>query len=121
MLLDPMRMPRSQRVVIEIPVRVLVNRGRATPVEEITKTVFVNASGALIKLSTLIVVPGETLQLVNVRTHAEVKCTVANTRIDLTDHERAEVGITFDEPTPGYWGLSFPSVDSNLAARNNLQ
>jgi ribosomal 50S subunit-recycling heat shock protein len=102
-----MRMPQSQRVVIDIPVRVRVNRADATPVEEITKTVIVNANGALIKLSTL-VVAGETLQMVNLRTNAEVKCTVANTRIDPKDNERAEAVITFDEPTPGYWGLSFP-------------
>jgi hypothetical protein len=108
MLSDLMRMPRSQRVVIDIPVRVRVNRGGPTPVEEITKTVIVNGNGALIKLSTLVVVRGETLQMVNVRTHAEVKCTVANTRIDPKDNERAEAVITFDEPTPGYWGLSFP-------------
>jgi hypothetical protein len=72
--------------------------------------VIVNANGALIKLSTIIVVPGETLQVVNVRTNAEVKCTVANTRTDPKDNERAEVGIIFDEPTPCYWGLSFPQV-----------
>jgi hypothetical protein len=110
MPLDLMRMPRSQRVLIDIPVRVRVNRGGATPVEEITKTVIVNGNGALIKLSTLVVMQGETLQMVNVRTHAEVKCTVANTRIDPTDNDRAEAVIIFDEPTPGYWGLSFPSV-----------
>ena len=121
MLHDPMRMPQSQRVLIDIPVRVRVNRGGTTPVEEITKTVIVNANGALIKLSTLIVIPGETLQMVNVRTHAEVKCTVANTRVDPTDNESAEVGIIFDEPTPCYWGVSFPPVDWNLTARNNLQ
>jgi hypothetical protein len=121
MLHDPMRMPRSQRVVINIPVRVRVNRGGATPVEEITKTVIVNGNGALIKLSTLVVVPGETLQLVNVRTNVEVRCTVANTRIDPMDNERAEVGIIFDEPRPCYWGVSFPPVDWNLTARNNLQ
>jgi hypothetical protein len=58
MLSDLMRMPRSQRVVIDIPVCVRVNRGGATPVEEITKTVIVNGNGALIKLSALVVVPG---------------------------------------------------------------
>ena len=121
MLHDPMRRPQSQRMLIDIPVRVRVNRGGTTPVEEITKTVIVNANGALIKLSTLIVIPGETLQMVNVRTHAEVKCTVANTRVDPTDNESAEVGIIFDEPTPCYWGVSFPPVDWNLTARNNLQ
>jgi hypothetical protein len=110
MPLDLMRMPRSQRVVIDIPICVRVNRGGATPVEEITKTVIVNGDGALIKLSTLVVMQGETLQMVNVRTHAEVKCTVANTRIDPTDDDRAEAVIIFDEPTPGYWGLSFPAV-----------
>jgi hypothetical protein len=108
MLHDLMSMPRSQRVLIDIPVRVRVNRGGVTPVEEITHTVIVNANGALIKLSTLIVLPGETLQLVNVRTNVEVKCTVANTRTDPKDNERAEVGITFDESAPCYWGLSFP-------------
>jgi len=116
MLLDPMRMHPSQRVVIDIPVRVLVNRGGTTPLEELTKTVIVNANGALIKLSTLIVVPGETLQMINLRTNAEVKCTVANTRIDPKDSERAEVGITFDEATPCYWGLSFPRMDSSVAS-----
>jgi hypothetical protein len=114
MLLDLMRMRRSQRVVIDIPVRVRVNRGGATPVEEITKTVIVNGSGALIRLSTLVVVPGETLQMVNVGTHAEVKCRVANTRIDPSDNERTEAVITFDAPTPGYWGLSFPASGLEL-------
>jgi hypothetical protein len=107
MLVDRMRTPRSQRVVIDIPVRVQVNREGATPVEETTKTVVVNARGALIKLST-VVLAGETLRVVNVRSNAEVNCTVASTRIDPKDREVAEVGIVFDEPTPSYWGISFP-------------
>ena len=110
-------MPRSQRVMIDIPIRVRLNRGGATPVEEITKTVIVTANGAVIKLSTF-VVAGQTLQMVNVRTNAQVKCTVANTRIDPKDKERAEVGIIFDEPTPCYWGVAFPPLDWNLLARN---
>jgi hypothetical protein len=89
-----------------------MNRGGATPVEEITNTMIVNASGALIKLSTL-VVAGETLQIVNMRSNEQVKCTVTNTRINPMDNKRTEVGIIFDEPTPCYWGFSFPPVNRN--------
>jgi hypothetical protein len=106
MFLDPKRMPRSQRVVIEIPVRVRVNRGRATPVEEITKTVIVNANGAVTKLS--LVVAGQTLQMVNLRTNAEVKCTVADTRMDPKDSEKAEVGIPLMKPRPATGDFRFP-------------
>jgi len=120
MLLDPIRTPRSQRVVIDIPVRMHVNRDGATPVEESTKTMIVNARGALIKLSTL-VLAGETLRMVNVRSNAEIKCTVANVRTDPKDQKMADVGIVFDEPTPGYWGLSFPPENWNLPARSNQQ
>jgi hypothetical protein len=120
MLLDPIRTPRSQRVVIDIPVRVQLNRKGATPVEETTKTVIVNARGALIKLST-VVLAGETLRIVNVRSKAEVKCTVASTRLDPKERGMAEVGIVFDEPTPSYWGLSFPPENWNSATRSNQQ
>ena|ERR1035437_459651 len=120
MFLDAIRTPRSQRVIIDIPIRVHVNREGAGSVEEITKTVLVNARGALIKLSTLVGV-GESVRMVNVRNNAEIKCTVANIRTDPKDKERAEVGIVFDEPAPWYWGLSFPPEDWNLVARSNQQ
>lgn len=118
MLLDAVRTPRSQRVVIDIPVRIHLNREGTTPVEEITKTMLVNVRGALIKLS-IIVLVGETIRMVNLRSNVEIKCTVVNSRIAPEDKGRAHVGIVFDDPTPLYWGLSFPPQDWNLTGRSN--
>jgi hypothetical protein len=43
MNLDFPRVPRSSRVVIDIPLRVLVSREPGEPLEELTKTMVVNA------------------------------------------------------------------------------
>jgi hypothetical protein len=116
MILDAVRAPRSSRVVIDIPVRVLLTREKGAPLEEVTKTVLVNARGALITLRES-VAAGERLRIFNVRTNAAIECTVASVRASAKNKGIVEVGVAFDEPRPRFWGLSFPPDDWQLVDR----
>jgi len=109
-ILDSVRAPRSSRVVIDIPLRVLISRETGGPLEEATKTLIVNARGALITLREPVVV-GQRLRIVNVRANIAAECTVANVRASAKIAGVVEVGIGFDEPRPRFWGLSFPPED----------
>ena len=100
-------MQRSQRVILTVPVSVCGPRATGDPLAEVTTTIVVNARGALILLRTPVLV-GEKFQLVNKLTGAEARCTVANIRPSERDAEKWEVGVSFDEPRPTYWGLAFP-------------
>jgi hypothetical protein len=110
MLLDAVRTPRSLRVLIDIPLRVDVNRAQGTAIEELTKTVLVNARGALITLAASVGM-GQRLSITNVKTNRKIECTVVHRRSNPRNKEIVEVGIAFDEPAPRFWGLSFPPED----------
>jgi hypothetical protein len=101
---------RSQRITIAIPVRVFWNGNEGVQREELTDTMLVNTTGALIALAGS-VEKGRRLRMVNLRTDRESKCAVVNTRINPKGKGKMEVGIAFDEPTPRYWGLYFPPED----------
>jgi hypothetical protein len=76
--------------------------------------VVVNARGGLISLARS-VAKGQKCLLVNKITGKKIPCTVANVRKSDDGNDQWDVGISFDEPSPRYWGLSFPPEDWNIA------
>ncbi len=99
---------RSQRVIIKVYVMVLAEEADKKSVSEETRTVTVNAHGAMILLGLKVSI-GQLLPLRNSRTGEEVACRV----VYLSPHEakKRQVGVDFMEPCPRFWRISFPPPD----------
>lgn len=97
---------RSQRVMLKVSVVVLAHGADNKRVSEETRTVTVNAHGAMILLKVSI---GQILMLRHSGTGEEVSCRV----VYLSPHqsEKREVGVDFMKPCPGFWRISFPPPD----------
>ncbi len=98
---------RSQRVIIKVSVMVLAGADRKSVSEE-TRTVTVNAHGAMILLGLKVSI-GQLLTLRNSRTGEEVACLVVY--VSLHEAEKRQVGVDFMEPCPRFWRISFPPPD----------
>ena len=99
---------RSQRILLAIPVRVSGKRANETPFVEHTKTLVVNAHGALLELEEP-VREGQVLSVRNVTTGEETTCKVVDLSPDTNGV--AEVGVEFAQPNPRFWRVSFPPTD----------
>jgi PilZ domain-containing protein len=99
---------RSQRVLLQIPVRVSGRNALGSPFEEESQTVLINANGALLLLSTQMS-QGQTLTLLNIAAQQSAECVVAY--IGQHQGQRAEVGVGFLLPNPGFWHVNFPPRD----------
>ena len=101
---------KTKRVVLVVPVSVSANREQGNPFSESTTTLIVNATGALVYLTTA-VSEGQKLQMINSITGQGILCTVANVTKSGQEKEKWEVGIKFAEEKPRFWGISFPPDD----------
>src|SRR5258708_1565405 len=99
---------RSQRVMIKVSVMVLVEGAENKPVSEETRTVTVNAHGAMILLGLKVSI-GQLLTLRNSRTGEEVACRVVY--VSPHQSEKRQVGVDFMKPCPRFWRISFPPSD----------
>jgi hypothetical protein len=99
---------RSQRVIVKVSVMVLAEGADKKSVSEETRTVTVNAHGAMILLG-LKVSTGQLLTLRNSRTGEEIACRV----VFVSPHqaEKRQIGVDFMEPCPRFWRISFPPAD----------
>src|SRR5271168_3077552 len=113
----------SDAVSLEVPVRVHgsrvteVVRGitpHTEPFEEETTTMIVFAQGGVLKMSTA-VTSGQMMVLTNLKSRQDVICRVLKVRNN--PNLQAYVEVEFTHPQPGYWGVFFPSDDSEPAAR----
>jgi hypothetical protein len=107
---------RTKRVVLVVPVAVSANREQGNPFSEMTTTLIVNATGALVYLTTA-VSEGQKLQMINSITGQRISCTVANVTKSGQEKAQWEVGIAFAEEKPRFWGISFPPDDWDSANR----
>ncbi len=98
---------RSQRVLLGLPVTVIGQAPDKKPLEEQTRTLVVNAHGALVLLGMKVSL-GMQLTLRNGKTNEEVVC-----RVVFAGQQpgRAEVGLEFLKPTPHFWHIAFPPAD----------
>jgi periplasmic protein TonB len=114
---------RSEAVSLEIPIKVHGSRitevvmgvtPHTEPFEEQSTTMIVFAQGGVLKLSTP-VTTGQMMVLTNLKTRQDVICRVLKVRNN--PNLQAYVEIEFTHPQPGYWGVFFPSDDSEPVAR----
>lgn len=95
---------RSQRVILSVPVTVS-GKGAKGDFSEQTKTMVVNAHGALITLAAK-VTQGQPLELKSVTNPEPQSCKVVY--IGPTVQGQTQVGIEFLKPAPHFWRVAFP-------------
>ena len=99
---------RSQRVLVGVPVTVITQGADKQPVPEETKTLVVNAHGALVLIGRKVSI-GQLLTLKNTKTGEEQACRVVF--INPQQAGKSEVGIEFMKPAPRFWRIAFPPED----------
>lgn len=99
---------RSQRVLMNIPVRVLGQIGSASPIEEETHTLAISAHGAMIAVAAP-VYRGQRFTLMNVQTKEALECVAAHVK-KISD-QQSHVGLEFMLPNPTFWRVAFPPKD----------
>jgi hypothetical protein len=104
----PGSLRRSQRVVLSMPVVVSGEVRDRTPFSQETRTVIVNAHGALLLLRTAVQV-GQLLKLKNLKTQEQQTCRVVT--VTTNQEGRMEAGVEFLVPAPRFWHIAFPPLD----------
>src|SRR5258707_7736004 len=99
---------RSQRILLSVPLRVSGKRVNGTLFVEHTKTLIVNAHGALLQLQEP-VREGQKLSVRHVTTGEEIPCTV----VDLSPGTNgvAEIGVQFAQANPHFWRVCVAQRD----------
>ena len=101
---------QSQRVCVSVDVVVLWRDSGGEPISEETKTLVVNAHGALLNLHTAVRI-GDSINLKNATTQEEIACRVLNLGSSDKKSGMRTVGIEFVEPAARFWHISFPPAD----------
>jgi len=99
---------RSQRVLMQVGIRVRGKDAQGKDFEEMTETLAINAHGALILLNAR-VISGATIRMRHNKTEEEQECHVAF--LGPVRSGRAEVGVEFSAPCPNFWRVAFPPED----------
>src|SRR5690349_8275891 len=94
--------------MVKVSVIVLAEAADKKSIAEETRTVTVNAHGAIILLGLKVSI-GQSLTLRNSRTGEEVVCRVVY--VSPHESEKRQVGVDFMNPCPRFWRISFPSPD----------
>ncbi len=98
---------RSQRVMLALPITVS-GEGLKGACNEDTRTVVVNAHGALINLVTK-VAQNQILELKSPANPMKQACRV--TYVGPATDGKTQLGIEFTEPAPQFWHIAFPPED----------
>ena len=104
---DPGRR-RSMRVLLSVPIQVRGKNPQNQDFTEETRTLVVNAHGALISLSAQAVV-NEKVFVSNSATHQTQECRVVY--FGNTQAGKAQMGVEFLTPSPAFWQIDFPPED----------
>jgi hypothetical protein len=104
---DPGRR-RSMRVLLSVPIRVKGKTAANQDFTEDTRTLVVNAHGALISLAAQ-VKAGQTISVGNNTTQQTLECRVVH--IGATQGGKTQLGIEFAKPSPKFWQIDFPPDD----------
>lgn len=103
---------RSMRVMLSVTVVVRgKNPDRKSFFDEETKTLVVNAHGALIHMRSE-VKADEKVTLTHKGTQETESCRIVY--VGRMQGGKAQVGIEFDKASPKFWGISFPPEDWNV-------
>jgi len=99
---------RSMRVLLSVPILVTgLDTGKKEFHEE-TRTLVVNAHGALITLATP-VASGQKITLSNRATKLSQDCRIVY--LGTAQAGRTQMGVEFTKPTPTFWQIDFPPDD----------
>ncbi|HJZ63639.1 MAG TPA: PilZ domain-containing protein [Candidatus Acidoferrum sp.] len=99
---------RSQRVLMQVPVRLRGANAQGTSFEEETETLAISAHGALVLLQTRLT-SGTKIQLQHKKTLEEQECHVVF--LGPVRGNKAEIGLEFSAPRPQFWRVAFPPED----------
>jgi PilZ domain len=99
---------RSQRVLMQVPVKLRGSNAQGTSFEEETETLAISAHGALVLLRTRLT-SGTKIQLQHKKTLEEQECHVVF--LGPVRGDRAEIGLEFSAPRPQFWRVAFPPED----------
>ena len=99
---------RSQRVLMQVGIRVRGKDAQGKEFEEATETLAINAHGALILINAR-VISGAVVHVKHNKTGEEQECHVAF--LGPVRSGRAEVGVEFSAPSPNFWRVAFPPED----------
>ena len=102
---------RSQRVLMQVPVRIHGKDSQGNSFDEETETLAINAHGALILVNARLT-SGSVVMMQHKRTQEEQECHVVF--LGPVRAGRAEIGLEFSVPRPGYWRVAFPPEDWSL-------
>jgi len=112
---------RSQRVLMQISVRIHGLDAQGKPFDEETDTLAISAHGARVLLNAR-VTSGSLLMLRNNTTKDEQECTVAF--LGPVRGNKCEIGLEFSARRPQFWRVAFPPEDwspKNPEARSAAQ
>lgn len=104
---DPGRR-RSLRVLLSVPVLVSGKNSSGQNFKEETRTLVVNAHGALISLATP-VTAGQQIQMSNKATEQSLNCRIVY--VSKPQAGRSQMGIEFEKPMASFWQIDFPPND----------
>jgi PilZ domain-containing protein len=99
---------RSQRVLMQVGVRVRGKDSQGNAFEEETETLAINAHGALILVNAR-VTSGSKVTMQHKRTQEEQECHVVF--LGPVRGGKAEIGLEFSEARPTFWRVAFPPED----------
>jgi hypothetical protein len=106
--MNPGARRRSQRVLMQVAIRVRGTDAQSKAFEEHTETLAINAHGALILLAAR-VTSGSTVLMQHRKTEEEQECHVVF--LGPVRGGRAEIGLEFSTPRPQFWRVAFPPED----------
>jgi hypothetical protein len=107
-LRNPLARRRSQRVLMQVPVRVRGTDSQGKEFVEETETLAINAHGALILVSGRLT-SGSKVSLRHNHTQEEQECSVVF--LGPVRAGKSEIGLEFSEPRPTFWRVVFPPED----------
>jgi hypothetical protein len=99
---------RSQRVLMQVGVRIRGKDAQGKDFEEFTETLAINAHGSLVLL-TARVTSGGLVHMRHNKTEEEQECHVAF--LGPVRGGKAEIGLEFTSPHPTFWRVAFPPED----------
>ena len=99
---------RSQRVLMQVPVRIRGKNAQGAEFEEFTETLAINAHGSLILLNARLT-SGAVVHMKHNKTEEEQECHVAF--LGPVRGGKAEIGLEFTTPRPTFWRVAFPPED----------
>jgi PilZ domain len=105
---NPASRRRSQRVLMQVHVRIRGIDPQAKPFEEQAVTLAINAHGARVSLKNRLT-SGSKVNIKHNMTEEEQECHVVF--LGPVREDKAEVGLEFSKPRPGFWRVAFPPED----------